>query len=84
MKKYIILIPIYNDKESLAKLIENINLEVKDLNSEINVVYGNEWNAGNLSYHLNSRPVWEGPVKREKLDQLKDYICLDNVCVGSK
>jgi 4-amino-4-deoxy-L-arabinose transferase-like glycosyltransferase len=52
--------------------------------SKINVVYGNEWNAGNLSYHLKSRPVWEGFVEREKLDQLKDYICLDNVCVGSK
>ena len=56
----------------------------QQFNSEINVVYGNEWNAGNLSYHLKSRPVWEGPVKREKLHQLKDYICLDNVCVGSK
>ena len=53
-------------------------------NSTINVVYGNEWNAGNLSYHLKSRPVWEGIVKRNKLDQLKDYMCLDNVCVGSK
>ncbi len=52
--------------------------------SKINVVYGNEWNAGNLSYHLKSRPVWEGIVEREKLDQLKDYMCLDNVCVGSK
>ena len=52
--------------------------------SEINVVYGNEWNAGNLSYHLKSRPAWEGVVKREKLDELKDYMCLDNVCVGSR
>ena len=52
--------------------------------SNINVVYGNEWNAGNLSYHLKSRPVWEGFIEREKLDQLKDYMCLDNVCVGSK
>jgi hypothetical protein len=26
--------------------------------SKINVVYGNEWNAGNLSYHLKSRPKW--------------------------
>ncbi|MDA7838354.1 glycosyltransferase family 39 protein [Candidatus Pelagibacter sp.] len=56
----------------------------QQFNSEINVVYGNEWNAGNLSYHLKSRPVWKGPVKREKLDQLKEYICLDSVCVGSK
>jgi hypothetical protein len=52
--------------------------------SKINVVYGNEWNAGNLSYHLKSRPVWGGFIEREKLDQLKDYMCLDNVCVGSK
>ena len=52
--------------------------------SKINVVYGNEWNAGNLSYHLKSRPVWEGFIERKKLDQLKDYMCLDNVCVGSK
>jgi len=56
----------------------------QQFNTEINVVYGNEWNAGNLSYHLKSRPVWEGFVEREKLDQLKDYMCLDNVCVGSR
>jgi 4-amino-4-deoxy-L-arabinose transferase-like glycosyltransferase len=56
----------------------------QQFNSKINVVYGNEWNAGNLSYHLKSRPVWEGFVEREKLDQLKDYMCLDNVCVGAK
>ena len=56
----------------------------KQFNSTINVVYGNEWSAGNLSYHLKSRPRWEGLVKRDKLDQLKDYMCLDNICVGSK
>jgi len=56
----------------------------QQFNTKINVVYGNEWNAGNLSYHLKSRPIWEGIVEREKLDQLKDYMCLDNVCVGSK
>jgi hypothetical protein len=56
----------------------------QQFNTKINVVYGNEWYAGNLSYHLKSRPVWEGFVEREKLDQLKDYMCLDNVCVGSK
>jgi len=56
----------------------------QQFDSTINIVLGNEWNAGNLSYHLKSRPVWEGTVKREKLDQLKDYMCLDNVCVGSR
>tara|TARA_A100000164_G_scaffold41976_1_gene32045 strand:- start:26 stop:1348 length:1323 start_codon:yes stop_codon:yes gene_type:complete len=56
----------------------------QQFNSKITVVLGNEWNAGNLSYHLKSRPVWEGFVDRSKLDQLKDYMCLDNVCVGSR
>ena len=56
----------------------------QQFNSTINAVYGNEWNAGNLSYHLKSRPVWEGFIERKKLDQLKDYMCLDNICVGSK
>ncbi len=56
----------------------------QQFDSEINVVLGNEWNAGNLSYNLKSRPVWEGFVERSKLDQLKDYMCLDNVCVGSR
>ena len=56
----------------------------QQFNSIINVVYGNEWNAGNLSYHLKSRPIWEGFVERKKLDELKDYMCFDGVCVGSK
>ncbi len=56
----------------------------QQFDSKINVVLGNEWSAGNLSYHLKSRPVWEGIIERSKLDQLKDYMCLDNVCVGSR
>ena len=56
----------------------------QQFDSTINVVLGDEWKAGNLSYHLKSRPTWEGLVERKKLDQLKDYMCLDNICVGSK
>ena len=33
--KYVILIPIFNDRESLKLLIDNINAEIKDLNHEI-------------------------------------------------
>ena len=40
--KYIILIPIYKDRESLKKLIENINYEISNLNSEISVVVVND------------------------------------------
>ena len=42
MKKYVILIPIYNDRESLTKLIANINTEIKDFNSEISVIVIND------------------------------------------
>ena len=40
--KYIILIPIYNDRESLKLLLENINSEIKDLNHEISIVVIND------------------------------------------
>jgi glycosyltransferase involved in cell wall biosynthesis len=42
MKKYIILIPIYNDRESLTKLIEDINSEIEGIDSEISVVVIND------------------------------------------
>ncbi len=40
--KYVILIPIYNDRESLKLLIENINSEIKNLNHEISLVVIND------------------------------------------
>ena len=39
---YIILIPIYNDRESLKFLIENINNEIKDFNHKISIVVIND------------------------------------------
>ena len=40
--KYVVLIPIYNDRESLKLLIENINHEISDLNHEISIVVIND------------------------------------------
>ena len=40
--KYTLLIPIYNDRESLKLLIENINNEAKDLNHDISLVVIND------------------------------------------
>ena len=42
MRKFIILIPIYNDRESLTKLIEDINFEAKSLSAEISVIIIND------------------------------------------
>jgi len=50
----------------------------------INVVLGDEWYAGNLSYHLESRPVWEGLITKEKLNSLTKFTCIDNVCIGNR
>ena len=42
MKKYTILIPIYNDRESLTKLIENINKELNSVNAEVSILVIND------------------------------------------
>jgi 4-amino-4-deoxy-L-arabinose transferase-like glycosyltransferase len=54
----------------------------QDHKETINVVLGDEWHAGNLSYHLKSRPVWDGPVTNDKLNSLSKSICIDNICIG--
>jgi glycosyltransferase involved in cell wall biosynthesis len=42
MKKYFILIPIYNDRESLTKLIDNINQVLKGLYIEVSILVVND------------------------------------------
>ena len=54
----------------------------KDFNGEIQFVTGDEWKAGNLSYHLKSRPVWEGSTNSEILKNASQYICVEDVCLG--
>ena len=49
MKKYIILIPIYNDRESLTRLIENINSELKDLSSEVSIIVVNDGSSQQIT-----------------------------------
>ena len=49
----------------------------------IKYVLGDEWAAGNLSYHINSRPIWKGFVTKQKLNSFDKYMCIDKICVGS-
>jgi len=56
----------------------------QDHKEPINVVLGDEWHAGNLSYHLKSRPVWEGFITKDKLNSLTTFICIDNICIGNR
>jgi len=71
----------YPGKQIADKVQIRWNNEFKE---PINVVLGNEWNAGNLSYHLKTRPVWDGEVDQNKLDTYNVYICIDSVCLGNK
>ena len=49
-------------------------------NSKINYVQGNEWEAGNLSYHLKDRPKWLGDYN---LLYGEIYLC-DEKCLKYK
>ena len=42
MKKFIILIPIYNDWKSVFKLLENIDLQITDCDAEVSVLIVND------------------------------------------
>ncbi len=37
-----------------------------NFSNEIKIVVGDEWSAGNLSYHLDSRPKWKSDLKSDK------------------
>ena len=50
----------YNGRE-MANLIQNE--WNKNFVNEIKSVVGDEWHAGNLSYHLKSRPIWNDMEK---------------------
>ena len=69
----------YPGKEVAAKV--QIIWE-KNFDNEIEFVTGDEWKAGNLSYHLKSRPKWEGFTNKEKLINSSQFICVDDICLG--
>ena len=74
----------YRGKE-IAQEIQNY-WDKKEFNLPINVVLGNEWLAGNLSYHLKSRPVWEGNIEDNlyNFNEFKKYFCGKEFCNGNK
>ena len=54
----------------------------QDFKGEIEFVTGDEWKAGNLSYHLKSRPKWEGFTSEKILNNSSEFICVDDICLG--
>ena len=54
----------------------------QNFDKEIEFVTGDEWKAGNLSYHLKSRPTWEGYTNDKTLNDSSQFICIDDICLG--
>ncbi len=52
----------YPGKE-ISRLVQNKWDD--NFTNEIKIVVGDEWSAGNLSYHLNSRPIWINDLKNQ-------------------
>ena len=69
----------YPGKEIAAKV--QITWQ-QDFEKDIEFVVGDEWKAGNLSYHLKSRPKWEGKNNNEILNKSSQFVCIDDVCLG--
>ena len=69
----------YPGKEIAAKVQYTWD---QDFDKEIEFVTGDEWKAGNLSYHIKSRPKWEGQTNKEILNNSSQFICIDEVCIG--
>ena len=67
------------------QVAEKVQIEWdQNFDEPIAFVIGDEWKAGNLSYHLQSRPKWEGFVSNNNiLNEAKEYICIDDICVGT-
>ena len=67
------------------EIAEKVQIEWdNNFDEPIEFVIGDEWEAGNLSYHLKSRPKWEGFLNNNNiLNEANEYICTDNICVGT-
>ncbi len=59
----------YPGKE-IARLVQNKWDD--NFTNEIKIVIGDEWYAGNLSYHLYSRPIWVNDLKNKATNISED------------
>ena len=91
---FFLLSPIIYSYESISKTNKRTDYPGKDIAAKVQMIWnqdfdkeiefltGDEWKAGNLSYHLKSRPKWEGFTNKEILKDSSQFICVDDVCLG--
>ena len=80
MKKIIILIPVYNDWQSLEKLIEDINLKVKNINCKFSIFVIND---GSTEEYDDKRFSTE-EIKVEVISLLKNVGHARSIATGLK
>ena len=84
------VVSLTNDKKrtdfpgkEIARLVQN--KWDKNFTNEIKIVIGDEWYAGNLSYHLISRPKWMNELsKTDDINSNKGVIYTGNPKVLKK
>jgi 4-amino-4-deoxy-L-arabinose transferase-like glycosyltransferase len=79
----------YPGKKISSEVQKNWN---KNFSNKIDLVSGNEWHGGNLSYHLNSRPKWDNILESKQSTLTKksnigfvligESEILSKICVG--
>ena len=80
MKKIIILIPVYNDWQSLEKLIEDINLKVKNINCKFSIFVIND---GSTEKYDDKKYSTE-EIKVEVISLLKNVGHARSIATGLK
>ena len=54
----------------------------KKIGKKIFRIAGDEWRAGNLSYHLKDRPKWQGPLQGKLLNTKEKIFELDVIALN--
>ena len=80
MKKIIILIPVYNDWQSLEKLVEDINLKVKNINCKFSIFIIND---GSTEKYDDKKYSTE-EIKVEVISLLKNVGHARSIATGLK
>ena len=61
-----------NNIDEFERKFQGLGINFELFVNEIKIVVGDEWSAGNLSYHLSSRPVWINNLDKEKATSITD------------
>ena len=81
MKKYIILIPIYNDTDSASQLIKNIDYEIANQNCDVSVFLVNDASKETIEFNNNPiEKIFISGANQKNIYPLRNFINTDILC----